>query len=221
MNRKSHPKIPNYEIMNIPRDPGISWAYDFGVGISKSSGPATFGIDLVFEPIWSETWVEAEADTTSSDGTTIRQGERTIENEFFFTNVQMRLGLAHDTERLGFQLGVEVRSYDYSLAQRDNLQITVRDQDESWMEWTPSIGARVKFPEFELGYVGRMTTGSGRPGTRWEGPRADAASAADFIVAPSGPLNAAGRPGANPSGDGVDPHPLGWSPLNLLRECVP
>ncbi len=188
VNRKAHPKIPNYEIMNIPRDPGISWAYDFGVGIAKSSGPATFGIDLVFEPIWSDTWVEAEADTTSADGATIRQGERTIENEFFFTNVQMRIGLAHDTERLGFQLGVEVRSYDYSLEQRDNLENTVRDQDESWMEWTPSLGARVKFPEFELGYVGRMTTGSGRPGVRWEGPRAAAAAAADFIVAPSGPL---------------------------------
>ena len=51
VNRKTHPKIPNYEIMNIPRDPGISWAYDFGVGIAKSSGPATFGIDVVVEPI--------------------------------------------------------------------------------------------------------------------------------------------------------------------------
>ena len=188
VNRKSHPKIPNYEIMNIPRDPGISWAYDFGVGIAKSSGPATFGIDLVFEPIWSDTWVEAEADTMSVDGATIRKGDRTIENQFCFTNVQMLLGLAHETERLGFQLGVEVRSYDYSLEQRDNLENTVRDQDESWMEWTPSIGARVKFPEFELGYVGRMTTGSGRPGVRWEGPRAAAAANADFIVAPSGPL---------------------------------
>ncbi len=188
VNRKSHPKIPNYEIMNIPRDPGVSWAYDFGVGIAKSSGPATFGIDLVFEPIWSDTWVEAEADTTAADGATIRKGDRTVENQFFFTNVQMRLGLAHETERLGFQLGVEVRSYDYSLEQRDNLENTVRDQDESWMEWTPSLGARVKFPEFELGYVGRMTTGSGRPGVQWEGPRATAAADADFIVAPSGPL---------------------------------
>ena len=124
----------------------------------------------------------------SVDGATIRKGDRTIENQFFFTNVQMRLGLAHETERLGFQLGVEVRSYDCSLEQRDNLENTVRDQDESWMEWTPSIGARVKFPEFELGYVGRMTTGSGRPGVRWEGPRAAAAANADFIVAPSGPL---------------------------------
>ena len=188
VNRKSHPKIPNYEIMNIPRDPGISWAYDFGVGIAKSPGPATFGIDLVFEPIWSDTWVEAEADTASANGALIEKGEKTIENEFFFTNVQMRLGLAHETERLRFQAGVQVRSYSYTLEQRDNIENTVRDQDESWMEWTPSIGAKVKFPEFELSYAGRMTTGTGRPGTRWEGPRADAAASADFIVAPSGPL---------------------------------
>ena len=46
VNRKTHPKIPNYEIMNIPRDPGISWAYEFGIGIAKSKGPATFGVDL-------------------------------------------------------------------------------------------------------------------------------------------------------------------------------
>ena len=188
VNRKSHPKIPNYEIVNIPRDPGISWAYDFGIGIAKSSGAATFGIDLVFEPIWSDTWQEAEAGTTSIDGATIRKGEKTIENEFFFTNVQMRLGLAHDTERLRLQLGVEVRSYDYSLEQRDNLESTVREQDESWMEWTPSFGARVKFPEFQLGYVGRVTTGSGRPGMRWEVPVAADAAGGDFIVAPSGPL---------------------------------
>ena len=56
------------------------------------------------------------------------------------------------------------------------------------MEWTPSFGAKVKFPEFELGYVARMTTGSGRPGVQWTGPRAQAAMDADFIVAPSGPL---------------------------------
>jgi hypothetical protein len=190
VNRKSHPKIPNYEIVNIPRDPGISWAYDFGVGIAKTTGPATFGIDIVFEPIWSDTWQEAEADTTAASGAAIPEGGKTIENEFFFTNVKMRLGLAHETERLGFQMGVEVRSYDYSLEQRNNLENTVRDQNESWMEWTPSVGALIKFPEFRLSYVGRMTTGSGRPGVAWraERPVATDASGADFIVAPSGPL---------------------------------
>ena len=55
VNRKSHPKIPNYEIQNIPRDPGNSWAYDLGVGLSRRMNGTTYGIDLVFEPIWSNT----------------------------------------------------------------------------------------------------------------------------------------------------------------------
>ena len=188
VNRKTHPKIPNYEIMNIPRDPGISWAYNFGVGIAKSSGPATFGIDVVVEPIWSNTWAEAAADTVNVNNEVIRQGQKTIENDFFFTNVNMRMGLAYELDSAAFQAGVEVRSYSYTLDQRDRIQNTKRDQEESWMEWSPSIGAKVIFSEFEIGYAGRMTTGSGRPGTQWSGARADAALEADFIVAPSGPL---------------------------------
>ena len=190
VNRKSHPKIPNYDIMNIPRDPGVSWAYDFGVGIAKTEGAATFGIDIVFEPIWSHTWVEAEADTVSVDGSTIAEGAKTVENDFFFTNARIGIGLAHETGRLVWQIGVEVRSYDYVLEQRRHIENTVRDQEESWMEWTPSLGATVKLPEFELGYAARITTGSGRPGVDWGTDRAEAAApmAADFIVAPSGPL---------------------------------
>ena len=189
VNRKTHPKIPNYEIMNIPRDPGISWAYDFGVGIAKSSGPATFGIDVVVEPIWSDTWVEAAVDTVGVNEQVIRKGDKTVENDFFFTNVQMRLGLAYELEHASFQAGVEVRSYAYSLKQRDHIQDTKRDQEESWMEWSPSFGAKAKFSEFEIGYQGRLTTGSGRPGVQWTGERADAVlMAADFIIAPSGPL---------------------------------
>lgn len=188
VNRKTHPKIPNYEIMNIPRDPGISWAYDFGVGIAKSSGPATFGIDVVVEPIWSDTWAEAAADTTDVNGGVIRKGDRTIENEFFFTNVQMRLGLGYEIEHASFQAGVEVRSYAYTLDQRDHIQDTRRDQEESWMEWSPSIGAKAKFAEFEIGYAGRMTTGSGRPGVVWTEGRTVNQLSADFIIAPSGPL---------------------------------
>ena len=189
VNRKTHPKIPNYEIMNIPRDPGISWAYDFGVGIAKSSGPATFGIDVVVEPIWSNTWAEAATDTVGVNGQIFHKGDKTVENDFFFTNVQMRLGLAYDLEHASFQAGVEVRSYAYSLKQRDRIQDTKRDQEESWMEWSPSLGATAKFSEFEIGYQGRLTTGSGRPGVQWTGARAEAVSlAADFMVAPSGPL---------------------------------
>ena len=79
----------------------------------------------------------------------IRKGDKTVENDVFFTNVQMRLGLAYDLEHASFQAGVEVRSYAYRLKQRDRIQDTKRHQNESWMEWSPSFGARAKFSEFE------------------------------------------------------------------------
>ena len=188
VNHKTHPKIPNYEIMNIPRDPGISWAYNFGVGIAKSKGPATFGIDVVVEPIWSHTWAKAAADTIDVNDEVIRKGDRTIENNFVFSNLHMRLGLAYELDRATFQAGLGVASYAYTLKQRDHIQVTKRKQEEGWVEWSPSLGAKATFSEFEIGYAGRLTTGSGRPGVQWTGARADEALAADFIVAPTGPL---------------------------------
>lgn len=43
VNRHSHPKIPNYQIQNIPRDPGTTWAYNLGFGLGRHIGPASFG----------------------------------------------------------------------------------------------------------------------------------------------------------------------------------
>ena len=56
------------------------------------------------------------------------------------------------------------------------------------MEWSPSIGAKAKFSEFEIGYSGRLTTGSGRPGVALPGGRTVNQLSADLIIAPSGPL---------------------------------
>jgi hypothetical protein len=60
------------------------------------------------------------------------------------------------------------------------------------MEWTPSWGARVRFPGLEIRYLGRVTTGTGRPGVAWTGVVAQrevaAAMANDIVVPPSGPL---------------------------------
>lgn len=190
-NLKSHPKIPNYEVMNIPRDPGNSWAYNFGLGLSRTEGPATFGIDLIYEPIWSDTWAEAETSVVSRSGRIIPAGGRTVENDFRFSNGLLRIGIGREEERIGFQLGLVVRQIRYWLKQHDNVQETRREQEERWMEWTPSWGLSLKFPEFDIRYVGRVTTGTGRPGVAWTGPRAaelGRAAAADFIVAPSGPL---------------------------------
>jgi hypothetical protein len=192
-NRKSHPKIPNYEIQNIPRDPGTTWAYEGGIGLSRSRGPTLFGLDVVLQPIWSETWQEAESDTVAADNTLIPKGGRTIENQFFFTNVFLRVGLSHQVGAAGVQGGLEVRSYDYRLEQDNHLTRTSRDQDEAWMEWSPSLGATFRFSDVELRYSGRLTTGTGQPGVAFTSDaiaarEATMSAGADFIVAPQAPL---------------------------------
>ena len=187
MNHKSHPKIPNYQIQNIPRDPGITWAYEMGFGVARTRGNTTFGLDMVLQPIASETWQEADETVTTETGEVIKVGDRTIENDFSITNVILRTGLSHrvgDIELLG---GLEMRSYDYELAQVNHVEDAVRDLEESWMEWSPTLGAIIHFADVDLQYTARFTTGTGRPGIAWE-REAMPMTANDFIIAPEGPL---------------------------------
>ena len=115
-----------------------------------------------------------------------------MENDFKFANAYVNLGVQHGIGPAAFQLGLQIRSYDYHLDQRDNVAGAFRRQDEQWMEWVPSWGASVKLPGLEVRYSGRLTTGTGRPGIAWTGPvtaRADAAGLAnDIVVPPGGPL---------------------------------
>jgi hypothetical protein len=188
-NRKTHPKIPNYEIMNIPRDPGDSWAWNFGIGLARENGPTTFAVDLIWEPISSNTWAEADSLIQSPLGHQIRRGEKTIENDFSFSNAILRTGLLHETARWGASLGLDVHTYSYDLAQTDNFLRTNRDQHESWMEWSPTWGASFRLSGLELRYSGRLTTGSGRPGVEWSPTfQAELLAMSDFIIAPSAPL---------------------------------
>jgi len=178
--------------VNIPRDPGYSTAFDFGLGIAKVLGPTTFGMDIVYEPAWSSTWAKAAARTPTADGDTIPAGGKTIENEFAFSNAFVRVGVSHVVGPASLQLGVQVRAYDYHLDQWDNVADDFRRQDEQWMEWAPSWGLALRFPGIELRYFGRVTTGTGRPGVAWTGAtlaRAEiAALANDIVVPPGGPL---------------------------------
>ncbi len=191
-NRKSHPQIPNYEIMNIPRDPGHSNAYDIGFGLAKVTKQTAFGVDVIYEPATSETWAEAAAPVETTGGDTIPAGGKTVENSFSFSNAFVSMGVSHDLGPASFQLGLNVRAYDFHLDQWDNVDESFRRQDENWMEWVPSWGIRVPLADFELRYMGRVTTGTGRPGVAWTGVAADRATAAaeanDVLVAPSGPL---------------------------------
>jgi hypothetical protein len=189
-NYKTHPHIPNYALMNVPRDPGHSWAFDIGPGISRSTGPTTFAMDVVFEPIWSHTWAASAAGDTTTD----------TDSRFNFSNVLMRMGVAQELRPAELQLGLAVYSIDYVMHQQISTatpgtapQVTQRRQHESWTEWTPTWGLSVAFPGWSLHYAGRLTTGTGRPGVAspWQTVADGAAvplASGDYVVAPSGPL---------------------------------
>ncbi|MDZ7363127.1 MAG: hypothetical protein ONB46_20745 [candidate division KSB1 bacterium] len=190
-NRKSHPKIPNYELMNIPRDPGTSWAFNFGAGLAHATDSSAVGIDFIFEPIWSHTWADAAAPVRNERGDVlIPAGGKTVENDFRFNNAVVRLGLNRQRQTLGFQLGLQARFIHYHLKQTNFVFNTRRSQKEFWAEWTPSIGFNLNLSPFQIRYTGRLTAGTGQPGV--ESPRffgvSDSRAESNFIIAPSGSL---------------------------------
>jgi hypothetical protein len=166
-NRISQPNTPNTDLLNIPQDPGHATAYELGVGVSRSYGPATFGMDVVYQPTWSTTWAEASAPTVTSGGGLIPLGGRTAENGFHFSNALFRIGFSHEvvrslTKTVSLQLGLAVRSVHYTLAQRDFVEVATRQLEESWAEWTPTWGLGLRSPTFELRYRGRVSHGTDR-----------------------------------------------------------
>jgi hypothetical protein len=196
VNYMTHPKIPNYQIMNIPRDPGNSQAYNIGMGLSKTRDGTMFGLDVIYEPIWSHTWADAATPIETGFGDTIPAGGMTIENRFTFSNALLRLGVNTPLSRgedlaAALQLGLVVRSVSYQLAQYDHVQRSARTLDESWVEWTPTWGLKLGFPSVEIRYQGRLTSGTGRPGVQDNDPTVlerAAPAGGGIIAAPSGPL---------------------------------
>ena len=187
-NRKSHPKIPNYNIQNIPRDPGNSLAWELGFGIARSLNGTTAGLDVALQPIWSDTWQEAEQPVETGSGATIPVGGKTIENRFSFLNFRLRAGVAHDFEKVGLRMGLEGRSYDYTLEQTNNVEDAFRMQDESWIEWTPTAAAVFRLGTADLHYGVRLTTGTGQPGVSPDIAVNSPDRGGDFVVAPEAPL---------------------------------
>jgi hypothetical protein len=193
-NRASHPKIPTYELTNvpaIPRDPGYTHAFNLGMGVSRVEGPARFGMDLIYEPISSYTWADAAVPTPTAAGDTIAPGGKTIENRFRFNNAWFRLGVDQPMSEdapASFQLGLILHPIDYRLEQQDNVQVTSRRMRATWWEWTPTWGLSYRQPRFELRYQGRATKGAGRPQSQLfvGGVRLDAGGT--ILAAPNGAL---------------------------------
>jgi hypothetical protein len=205
-NLLSHPKLPSYEIERavqaIPWDPGHSAAYNIGVGMSQSYQSTTFGIDAIYEPILSHTWGEAPSPLQTVSGGTIPTGGKTTENQFRFSNGILRTGVSQDVRLDGVehplrvQFGIGVHAIHYWLEQFDHVQGAGRSQEERWMEWTRTWGLSLRLSDLEVRYLGRSTSGTGRPGVAGNVGRcidicvADAAvaTAGNVIAAPTGPL---------------------------------
>jgi hypothetical protein len=192
---KAHPKIPNYNVVNIPRDPGNSTVFNIGVGVSHVDGPVSAGLDVVFEPGRSHTWAFADSVTLLPSGARLQPGDKTVDNEFRFSNMMVGLGAERDGGRFGFQLGLRVRVTNYELDQQNFLAERVRDTQESWMEWSPSWGAVAHLGSLDLRYTGRFTA-KGFPDVCFlvcaveevAGPVADEAGV-DFLVGVTQPVS--------------------------------
>ena len=199
VNRLSHPKIPNYVIQNIPRDPGTTYSFNAGMGISRYAAGTIFAADLIYEPMFADTWADAANDTAIVGGGTIAAGEKTVENTFRFNNVKLRFGAGRDIPLrqdsatvLGYQLGLGVHAIKYRLQQANHVQRTFRTQREDWMEWTPTLGLRLRSRDLDVMYNFSITCGPGGCGQGGQiaFPTTDAVAltAAGIIAAPSSDL---------------------------------
>lgn len=198
-NWKDHPKIPNYDLMSIPRDPGNSTAYNLGIGLFRSQEYSFFGVDLIYEPIETETWAEAEQPIMIHYGRFFPAGMKTVENYFTFSNWIGRIGFRSGFERSAFQFGLQFHTINYDLEQFNNVLGSKRNQHEHWIEWTLSGGYGFSVGPMRLLYTVLLTAGTGQPSatspvfTGWPaGARSGVSAAfdgADFLPAPGGSLS--------------------------------
>ena len=195
-NWKEHPKIPNYDLMSVLRDPGNSTAYNLGLGLHKSVDYSYFAVDLIYEPITTMTWAEADQSIPLSSGDVFPAGMRTVENFFNFSNWIGRIGFRAGTTASAFQAGLRIHAISYDLEQINHIQRSKRNQSENWAEWTISAGYGFSVGPAHVLYTGLLTMGTGQPGVvsaGWSGTArsgvTDAFSAGDFLPAPSGSLN--------------------------------
>ena len=188
-NVKTHPKIPNYEFMSIPRDPGNSYAFSFGLGAARQDTISRLSFDFAYEPIWTSTWAEATENIRTDRGFIIPKGAMTVENEFVFSNYAMHVGYARHWTQVGLQLGLGWRTIRYSLDQYNAITDVQREQDESWTEVTPTWGLTFHLPGFDLRYFGRRHGGGFDFAMESKTEVIVPAPDIDIVAAPSNPLS--------------------------------
>ncbi len=195
VNWKDHPKIPNYALANIPRDPGKSIAYNIGFGARYSHETTFWGVEYVYEPITTNTWAEAGEQRLPVADRALPPDFKTIENFFDFSNHILRLGHSSTSKWtwLEYRLGAQLHFYTYDLHQIDNLAHTARNFTTDWLETTLTGGLTARLGRLQLMYTLQLVLGNGLVGVSV--PRFVAApdgglirTASDFLPAPSGEL---------------------------------
>jgi hypothetical protein len=168
-NRIRQPRMPAYELPEVPADAGRAYAYDVGAGVARSDGRWTLGLDAIYEPVWNRTWVRADEATETRGGTPIEAGATRVESRFRFDNAILRAGVGR-TFAFGsdgsftLEAGGQLKAYRYRLDQWDALQQAASGSHQGWNEWTRTWGAGLRLAGVDLRYRGRLTTGAGRPG---------------------------------------------------------
>ena len=189
---KSHPKIPNYDLMQIPRDPGNTGAYNIGVGLSRVVQQTTYAFEVIYEPIRSHTWANAEEDILiDGEPSGVKAGDMTVENHFRFHNSRFRMGVHFEGSRFDFGLGLDLHLIRYRLEQQDFVRKSRRALNEAWGEWTLTAGLGYRLTGFTIRYLSILTLGTGQPGLalRGAGPAEFLSADASFVVAPAGALD--------------------------------
>jgi len=195
VNWKDHPKIPNYALANIPRDPGNSTAYNIGIAPSRSSERSFWGFEYVYEPITTNTWAEAGEQRLPPPNQSLPAEFKTVENFFDFSNHIVRVGhsSAAKLDWLDYRFGAQLHFYNYKLHQIDNIARTTRNFATDWLETTLSGGLTARIGSIRLMYTLQLILGNGLVGTTSQrfASTADGGlirELANFLPAPSGDL---------------------------------
>ncbi|MBI2427222.1 MAG: hypothetical protein HYV29_00210 [Ignavibacteriales bacterium] len=163
-NWKELPKLPDYPIAGVPRDPGYTRAFNLGGGMTYMMNPSIlFAFEYLYEPIMADTWVDALETRTTGSGT-IMKGNREQEHNYDFHNHILHLGLQiRPEEWLTLQAGASLHSYSYAYEMKDHLNNISRQSspENEWTETTLTGGIIAQYGNVQLSYTAEFLTGRG------------------------------------------------------------
>ncbi len=155
LQRRDQSRIPGYDLVHIPFDPGSTTLGEVGLGWDAVGPLFRLAIEVGVSPGSAETRILADS-TLSSNGTTLQRGDPAFSHDFRFTNWWATAGVDVPLGPGGFQLGLGALGHRFRLEQRDHLRGEDHEYKISWTEWVPSLGVRVVMRGVEMGYALRL-----------------------------------------------------------------